>query len=183
MRLYEITSNYRTILDVIGEEGEQDYLVEQRDFIQGELVNKSKGLMAVFSQMDSDIKAVAEEKKRLADLEKSLKKSKDRFKDYVKLNMESMKMEKVKSPFGTLYLTENSVEITDMANIDDKFKSVKLELKIPMNDSEINKKVDELENFITGVKVVVDKNYLKQALKNGEECLGARVINTLGVRK
>lgn len=130
-----------------------DKLTDLKDEINALVVNKGKDLIYVLRKQDNYAEAIDEEIKRLQTLKKSYAKKKENLSNYIKMCMIANNIKAIETPVGKLSVVNNaeSVEIYDETLIDKKF---------------IKTKVEE----------TISKTDIKNAIKNGEEVQGARLV-------
>lgn len=128
-------------------------LTDLKDEINALVVNKGKDLIYVLRKQDNYAEAIDEEIKRLQALKKSYTKKKENLSNYIKMCMIANNIKAIETPVGKLSIVNNaeSVEIYDESLIDKKF---------------IKTKVEE----------TISKTDIKNAIKNGEEVQGARLV-------
>ncbi|QBJ04126.1 hypothetical protein FNU3_103 [Fusobacterium phage vB_FnuS_FNU3] len=130
-----------------------DKLTDLKDEINALVVSKGKDLIYVLRKQDNYAEAIDEEIKRLQTLKKSYAKKKENLSNYIKMCMIANNIKAIETPVGKLSVVNNaeSVEIYDESLIDKKF---------------IKTKVEE----------TISKTDIKNAIKNGEEVQGARLV-------
>ena len=130
-----------------------DKLTDLKNEINAMVVSKGKDLIYVLRKQDNYAEAIDEEIKRLQVLKKSYTKKKDNLSNYIKMCMIANNIKAIETPIGKLSVVNNaeSVEIYDESLIDKKFIKTKIEETISKTD-------------------------IKNAIKNGEEVQGARLV-------
>ena len=130
-----------------------DKLTDLKDEINAMVVSKGKDLIYVLRKQDNYAEAIDEEIKRLQALKKSYTKKKENLSNYIKMCMIANNIKAIETPIGKLSVVNNaeSVEIYDESLIDKKFIKTKIEETISKTD-------------------------IKNAIKNGEEVQGARLV-------
>lgn len=130
-----------------------DKLTDLKDEINAMVVSKGKDLIYVLRKQDNYAEAIDEEIKRLQALKKSYAKKKENLSNYIKMCMIANNIKAIETPVGKLSVVNNaeSVEIYDESLIDKKFIKTKIEETISKTD-------------------------IKNAIKNGEEVQGARLV-------
>ena len=130
-----------------------DKLTDLKDEINAMVVSKGKYLIYVLRKQDNYAEAIDEEIKRLQALKKSYTKKKENLSNYIKMCMIANNIKAIETPIGKLSVVNNaeSVEIYDESLIDKKFIKTKIEETISKTD-------------------------IKNAIKNGEEVQGARLV-------
>ena len=123
--LYEITNSFVELMSK-AEEGE---LTEEEYNKIGEelavqLQAKSSNIIGYYQNENALIEAIDTQIKRLQDLKKVKQNSIDRFKKYVKENMERLEIQKIETELGTLSIAKSpiSVEIVNEDEIPEEFK-------------------------------------------------------------
>lgn len=164
--LYEISSELRNLYDKL-ENGEGVDL--ETGEIEPELVNalavnqqnlQTKGIDIgfVIKSFDDEIDLYDREIKRLQERKQVLKNAQERVKNNLKSAMEEFGIELIEGrTLKISFRKSESVEVDNVDELDEKFKKVKVE---------------------------ADKTAIKQAIKNGEEVKGARLVknNNLQIR-
>ena len=92
------------------------------------LKNKGTSIIAYTKNIESLIDAMKNEEKRISENRKALENRLDRFKVYVKENMQRLEIQKLESELGTLSIAKNpaSVEILDESLIPNDYKKEKV---------------------------------------------------------
>ena len=123
--LYEITNSFVELMSK-AEEGE---LTEEEYNKIGEelavqLQAKSSNIIGYYQNENALIEAIDNQIKRLQDFKKIKQNSVDRFKKYVKENMERLEIQKIETELGTLSIAKSpiSVEIVNEDEIPEEFK-------------------------------------------------------------
>ena len=119
--MIELEADQQTIADTLESTGLAD------DFN-----NKSLAIAAFFQNIESDIVAMKEAEKRIADRRKSKENQVKNLKEYLLRNMQCTGITKIECPEFSISLRNNpeSVEILDESLIPDEFMTVK-EVKTP----------------------------------------------------
>lgn len=127
-------------------------IMQQLSISRNELETKAVDYGYVIKAFDDEIDIIEREIERLEERKAYVKKNKERMKTIVSSAMEEFGINKIKSE--TLQLSfrkSESVDIFDESLIDDKFKKVKTEISL-------------------------DKTAIKNAIKNGEDVQGAKIV-------
>lgn len=152
--LYNITNKFIDLFEKAeNQELTQEEIAEQGNDLALALQNKSTNIIAYSKQLDLTSEAIKAEIERLTALKKVVDNRNDKFKEYVKENMQRLDLQKIETSLGTIAVAKNpaSVEIYDETLITDEYMKEK-------------------------VTVTVDKTAIKEALKNGKKVLGARLV-------
>lgn len=162
LTLYNITNKFVDLMDKAenGELTEEEYnkLGEE---LALELQNKSSNIIGYVRNSELLIEAMKAEEKRISDLRKMAENKTERFKQYVKENMEKLGLEKIQTELGILSIARNpiSVEIENEEAIPDEFKNIVQTVKI--DKTAIKKHFKETGEVIAGVQIVDDKTSLR----------------------
>lgn len=155
MSLYEINKNYAELFDKFeNEEITQEELQETGNMLAVELQNKSRNIIGYEKSIELAINAYKEEEKRIAERRKALENKLEKYKEYVKNNMEDMGLQKIETPLGVLSVCKvsASLEVYDENLIPNEYKKEK-------------------------VTISIDKNAIKEALKNGQDIQGVKLVD------
>lgn len=156
--LYELTSNFVEVDRLIdeyleaGEENLANNLVEANKIIAQEIQNKSEGFVYIFRNIDSQIESIDVEIKRLQELKKQKKNKYENLKKMLKDNMEVLGVKKMETNLGNFTVRNNQGSLI----VDD-------ETLVPASYKE------------EVVTVKIDKNAIKNAIKEGLEIEGCHV--------
>lgn len=162
LTLYNITNKFVDLMDKAenGELTEEEYnkLGEE---LALELQNKSSNIIGYVRNSELLIEAMKAEEKRISDLRKMAENKTERFKQYVKENMEKLGLEKIQTELGILSIARNpiSVEIENEEAIPEEFKNIVQTVKI--DKTAIKKHFKETGEVIAGVQIVDDKTSLR----------------------
>lgn len=161
MSLYEINKNYAELFDKFeNEEISKEELQETGNMLAIELQNKSRNIIGYEKSIELAINTYKDEEKRLAERRKVLENKLDRYKEYVKKNMEQMGLQKIETPLGVLSICKSpaSVEILDESMIPNEYKTQKI---VECVDKKAIKEAIQNGENIQGVKLVEDKTSLR----------------------
>lgn len=154
LSLYNITNSFITLFEK-AEQGEltKEEIEEQGKDLAISLKNKSTSIIGYVRNLDLTSEAIKNEIDRLTTMKKAIDNKIAKFKEYVKQNMEELELQKIDTELGTLSIAKNpaSVEIYDESMIADEYKKEK-------------------------VTVTIDKTAIKNAIKEGKEVEGARLV-------
>ncbi len=162
LTLYEISNKFAEIIDKIeyGEITEEEYnkLGTQ---LAIELKNKSSNIVAYLQNENAFIEAIDTQVKRLQDMKKIKENKIERFKQYVKENMEKMNIQKLETEIGTISICNSplSVEIVENDKVPNKYKKIIQTEQI--NKTAIKDDFKKTGELIEGVKFNTNNTYLK----------------------
>jgi uncharacterized protein YlxW (UPF0749 family) len=156
MKLYELTSNYLSVMEM-AEEMDTDTLNDTLESIEEEIHDKAENIAKLVKNLNADVDALKTEEKRLADRRKSLENKVIHLKEYLQNQLEVAGLDKVKRPTLTVSIQNNppSVKV-----IDEKL----------------------LSDFMIPQDPKLDKKAILTALKEGQEVNGAELFQSRGVR-
>lgn len=160
--LYNITNNFVSIMDKVenGEITEQEYN-ELGQELAIELQNKSVNIIAYVRNEESFVEAIKTEEKRLKEMREKTENKIDRFKQYVKENMERLNLSKIPTELGNLMISKNpmSVEVENEEEIPSEFKQEVTTIKI--DKTSIKNHFKETGEVIPGIRIVDNKTSLR----------------------
>lgn len=162
LTLYKITNKFVDLMNKAedGEltEGEYNQLGEE---LALELQHKGSSIIGYTQNEEALIDAVDMQIKRLQELKKAKQSKLDKFKQYVKENMERLGITKMDTELGTLSISKNpmSVEIENEEEIPKDFKQEVVTIKI--DKTAIKNHFKETGEIIPGARIVDDKTSLR----------------------
>lgn len=122
MKLYELTSAYQQLSDVIAaNDGELTPELElSLDQLADELPGKVDGICCLIRQFETDAAAAKEESQRLGSLASSRARSANNLKNYLKTNLGKLGQPKIKTPRFNVWVQKNGrPSIEWLKSIDD----------------------------------------------------------------
>lgn len=162
LSLYKITNKFVEIM----EEAENGELTEEEynklgEELALELQNKSANIIGYIKNSESLIEAIKAEEKRLADMRKLGEKKLDKFRGYVKENMDKLEIDRIPTELGILSISKNpiSVEIENEDAVPNEFKNEVVTTKV--DKTAIKNHFKETGEIIPGIKIVSDKTSLR----------------------
>lgn len=162
LTLYNITNKFAELMDMAenGELTEEQYnaLGEQ---LALELQQKGSGIIGYTQNEEAFIEAVDFQIKRLQDLKKARQNKLEKFKQYVKENMDRLGITKMDTELGTLSIAKNpmSVEIENEEEIPKEFKQQVITTKI--DKTAIKNHFKATGEIIPGTRIIDDKTSLR----------------------
>lgn len=162
LTLYKITNKFAELMDMAenGELTEEQYnaLGEQLTL---ELQQKGSGIIGYTQNEEAFIEAVDFQIKRLQDLKKARQNKLEKFKQYVKENMDRLGITKMDTELGTLSIAKNpmSVEIENEEEIPKEFKQQVITTKI--DKTAIKNHFKATGEIIPGTRIIDDKTSLR----------------------
>ena len=157
-----ITDKFIEIIDKVqdGELTEEEYN-ELGQELAVALQNKSIGIIGYIQNKEALIDAVDIQIKRLQELKKAESNSIDKFKQYVKENMEKLGIQKLETEIGKMSITKNplSVEIQNEDEIPAEFKQEVVTTKI--DKTAIKNYFKETGEIVPGARIISDKTSLR----------------------
>lgn len=157
MKLYELTDDYLNLMEM-AEELDEETFQDTLESIQDAIEDKVENTAYLIRNLESDVKVLKDEEKRLRERRQTLESKIARMKDYLKEQLEKAGIEKVKRPLITISIQNNppSVKVID-------------EKLIP-------------SNFMIPQEPKMDKKGILERLKNGEKIPGVELQQTRGLR-
>ena len=162
LTLYNITNKFAELMDMAenGELTEEQYnaLGEQLTL---ELQQKGSGIIGYTQNEEAFIEAVDFQIKRLQYLKKARQNKLEKFKQYVKENMDRLGITKMDTELGTLSIAKNpmSVEIENEEEIPKEFKQQVITTKI--DKTAIKNHFKATGEIIPGTRIIDDKTSLR----------------------
>ena len=162
LTLYNITNKFAELIEKAQDEEltEQEYnqLAEE---LALELQNKSANIIGYIKNTEILIDAIKAEEKRLSDMRKAGEAKLEKFKQYVKENMERLGLEKIPTELGNLTIAKNpiSIEIENEDEIPEEFKQYVVTAKI--DKTAIKKHFQETGEIVEGTRVINNKTSLR----------------------
>ena len=162
LSLYNITNRFVELMNSAenGELTEQEYN-ELGEELAKELQNKSSNIIGYIRNSELLITAMKTEEKRIADLRKIGENKIERFKNYVKENMEKLDIKEISTELGKLAIAKNpmSIEIENEDEIPSEFKEETITIK--PNKTKIKNYFKETGEIVAGTRIVDNKTNLR----------------------
>lgn len=162
LTLYNITNKFVDLMDKVeeGELTEEEYNELGKELAL-ELQKKGSNIIGYTKNIELTINAMKEEEKRISDLRKKLEDKLDKFKEYVKNNMERLQIKKMETELGVLSIVNNpiSVEVEDEKQIPKEYIQEVVTQKI--DKTAIKNYFKETGEIIPGIKIINDKTSLR----------------------
>lgn len=162
LSLYNITNKFVELMDKAqeGELTEEEYN-QLGEELAIQLQQKGSNIIGYTKNIELTINAMKEEEKRIADDRKSLESKLDKFKQYVKENMEKLGITKMDTELGTLSIAKNplSVEIENEDEVPTEFKQEIVTVKI--DKTKIKNNFKETGEIPEGVNIITTNTSLR----------------------
>ena len=159
LKLYEITNGFMDLneKEELSEEERQEIGMQLADALQ----TKSNNIIAYYQDQNTLLNAIDEEIKRLQEYKKITKNKIDRYKEYVKSNMDLLGIEKISTDLGVISIAKSpiSVEILDEQQIPDEYKEVVTTIKV--DKKKIADNFKETGEIIDGVNIITNNTNLR----------------------
>lgn len=159
LKLYGITNSFMELNE------KEDLTEEERQEMGMQLVDalqtKSNNIIAYYQDQNTLLNAIDEEIKRLQEYKKITKNKIDRYKEYVKTNMDLLGIEKIQTALGVISIAKSpiSVEILDEQQIPDEYKEVVTTIKV--DKKKIADNFKETGEIIDGVNIITNNTNLR----------------------
>lgn len=126
MTIYELTDEYRMLLEMAGDEDvDPDVLADTMEAIEGELEVKAEGYGKVIRQLEADSAALKTEADRLSARKKSIDSSIDRMKAVLQRSMTACNKPKIETQLFKFTIRKNPpsvvMDLDDITKIPDKY--------------------------------------------------------------
>lgn len=160
MKLYEITTQYQNIYALLQdpEFAENEDILTALDQIEDAFENKAQQTIFMMKNIEAEIDPIDTEIKRLQAMKKARQNNIDRIKNRLRENMKAVGMSKLNCGlFSLSYRLQeaNAVELDETEFL-----------------------ANNLDEDLVTVKVSPNKTEIKRRLKNGEEIIGARLVDS-----
>lgn len=158
-KLYQITNGFMALND--NEELSDDEKQEIGLQLCDALENKSSNIIAYYQQEKILLDGIDAEIKRLQEYKKATQNKIERYKEYVKSNMELLGIDKIETPVGKISIAKSpiSVEVVDIDAIPGEYKTVVEEIKV--DKTKIKDNFKSTGEMIPGVKIITDNTNLR----------------------
>ena len=162
IKLYDIPKKFDELMTK-AEEGEltQEEYDRIGTEIAVELQKKSANIIGYYQNKNAFIDAVDAQIERLKKIKEFEKNNIERFKKYVKENMEKMGLTKIETELGTLSIAKSpaTVEVIDQDQVPDEFLRVKTSIEV--DKTAIKKNFKETGEVPNGIRIVTDNTSLR----------------------
>lgn len=159
LKLYEITNGFMALNDndELSDDEKQELGLQLCDALQ----NKSSNIIAYYQQEQTLLSGIDAEIKRLQEYKKATQNKIDRYKFYVKSNMELLGIDKIETELGKISIAKSplSVEIVDAEQIPNEYKTIVTEVKV--DKTKIKDNFKSTGEVIPGVKIITDNTNLR----------------------
>lgn len=160
MKLYQISEQYQNIAELLlnPEFHENEDIVTALDAIQDDFNDKAVNTVMAIKMAEGDIGVIDTEIKRLQEMKKVRQNKVERVRNYLKTNMARTGILKIECPLFKISYSERKNGVVE---IDDA-----LFLANNLNDDLIK------------IEIKPSKDAIKKALKNGEDIVGAKLVDS-----
>lgn len=126
-----------------------------------ELTQKSTGIIGFVRNAEASETALDAEIERLQKIKKANAEKMNRFREYVKENMQALGLEKIETPIGILRVQKNpiSVEILDEEQVPEEYKKVKTTISV--DKKSITDNFKETGEIVPGTRIITGKTSLR----------------------
>lgn len=128
--LYDIRCKFTELMN--NDELTEDQVDEIGKELAGELQKKSSNIIAYIIDTESMLERIKAEEERLKNMRKLGEEKIEKFKGYVKANMEALELQKVQTELGTLSIVKNpiSVDVVSEEELPSEFKKEVVTVKV-----------------------------------------------------
>ncbi len=163
MKLYELTDQYRQVLDQLSEPEDDDSEDERcRMLLEGlgeAFDDKVLGIAKVIRSMDADVAAIAAEVDRLQARKRHLAGRIDWLKRYLLGEMEAVGRDRIRGSTLTVSLATSppSCELVSFGQVPEEFKRV----KVDADRAAILRHFRQTGEVVPGTTVITDRRYVR----------------------
>lgn len=160
LKLYQITNGFMEVNKI-----DNDLTEEEKNEINKELSEalqvKSNDIIGYYKNESALLDGIKTEIERLRNYKAIVEGRIDRYKEYVKNNMQILGINKIETEIGTISMAKSpaSVEIIDEEKIPDEYKKIIQEIKI--DKKAILNNFKETGEIIEGVKIITENKNLR----------------------
>lgn len=159
LKLYQITNGFMALNDQddLSEEEKQELGLQLCDALQ----NKSANIIAYYQNEMALLDGIDAEIKRLQEFKKATQNKVERYKDYVKSNMELLGIDKIETALGKISIAKSpiSVEVVDVDKIPNQYKIIVSDIKV--DKQKIKDDFKNTGELIDGVNIITNNTNLR----------------------
>lgn len=159
LKLYQITNGFMALNDQddLSEEEKQELGLQLCDALQ----NKSANIIAYYQNEMALLDGIDAEIKRLQEYKKATQNKVERYKDYVKSNMELLGIDKIETALGKISIAKSpiSVEVVDVDKIPNQYKIIVSDIKV--DKQKIKDDFKSTGELIDGVNIITNNTNLR----------------------
>ena len=167
MKLYELTSEYNTLLNMLDEESEisTEAITDTLESISAEIEVKADNIACVLKNLYAEIAAIKAEETRLAERRKSKEAAYDRIKQYLSDELQKANVSKVETARNKI--TFRRSESVDLLVDENAF---------------INWATENRDDLLTYKQPTINKTAIKAAIKGGANIVGAQIVEKQNIQ-
>lgn len=159
LKLYQITNGFMALNDQddLSEEEKQELGLQLCDALQ----NKSANIIAYYQNEMALLDGIDAEIKRLQEFKKATQNKVERYKNYVKSNMELLGIDKIETALGKISIAKSpiSVEVVDVDKIPNQYKIIVSDVKI--DKQKIKDDFKNTGEIVAGVNIITTNTNLR----------------------
>lgn len=159
LKLYQITNGFMALNDQddLSDEEKQELGLQLCDALQ----NKSANIIAYYQNEMALLDGIDAEIKRLQEFKKATQNKVERYKDYVKSNMELLGIDKIETALGKISIAKSpiSVEVVDVDKIPNQYKTIVSDIKI--DKQKIKEDFKNTGEIVDGVNIITNNTNLR----------------------
>jgi len=159
MKLYDIKEKYREILERFKENGDVDDLQERFSSVKGNYINKLSNIAYAIKEIEKEVEVLKDHERNTRSKRKSRLSKISSLKSVIMEGMRELNVSNIKTPHATVFTSKNPPKII-----------VEAKEAIP-------------EEFVeTVISKKVNKKKIKEALQNGKEVPGCKLVQDESVK-
>lgn len=159
LKLYQITNGFMALNDQddLSEEEKQELGLQLCDALQ----NKSANIIAYYQNEMALLDGIDAEIKRLQEYKKATQNKVERYKEYVKSNMELLGIDKIETALGKISIAKSpiSVEVVDVDKIPNQYKIIVSDIKV--DKQKIKDDFKNTGEIVDGVNIITTNTNLR----------------------
>lgn len=167
MKLYELTNEYQSLLNMLDEDSEfpAEAITDTLESITAEIEVKADNIACVLKNLYAEIEAIKAEETRLAERRKSKQTAYDRIKQYLSDELQKANVSKVETARNKI--TFRKSESVDLIVDEGAF---------------INWAAENRDDLLTYKQPTINKTAIKAAIKEGANIAGAQIVEKQNIQ-
>lgn len=164
MKLYELTSDYQALMNLIDEDIPADVISDTLEAITAEIEVKADNIACMMKNLDADITAIKAEEARLAERRRKKQASYEWFKQYLSAELQKAEVAEVETARNRIsFRKSESIDITDESAF-------------------IAWAEENRDDLLTFAQPKINKTAIKAAIKDGAKITGAQIVEKQNIQ-
>lgn len=164
MKLYELSNEYQTLMNLVDEDIPADVISDTLEAISAEIEVKADNIACMLKNLDADISAIKAEEERLAERRRKKQASYEWFKQYLSTELRKAEVSEIETARNRIsFRKSESVDITDEGAF-------------------IEWAEENRDDLLTFSPPKINKNAVKAAIKDGANIAGAQMVEKQNIQ-